>query len=74
MQLTIKVNKTDSNSGFTRSQKFATFPQNVLLRVAYTLVRNEVTVKKKKKKKKNTHDVLQTSATASKRLRIGPVA
>ena len=36
MQLTIEVNKTDSDSGFTRSQKFATFPQNVLLRVAYT--------------------------------------
>ena len=36
MQLTIEVNKTDCDSGFTRSQKFATFPKNVLLRVAYT--------------------------------------
>ena len=26
----------DSDSGFTRSQKFETFPQNILLRVAYT--------------------------------------
>ena len=36
MQLTTEVNKIDSDSGFTRSQKFATLPQNVLLRVAYT--------------------------------------
>ena len=35
------------HGGFTRSQKFATFPQNVLLRVVY----NDVSVKKKEKKK-----------------------
>ena len=32
----ITVNKTDSDSGFRRFEKFAFFPQNVLLRVAYT--------------------------------------
>ena len=67
MQLTIEVNKTDSDSRFTRSQKFATFPQNVLLRFAYTEVRDDFTVKKHQH-----HDVLQTSAIASKRLRLVP--
>ena len=49
----------------TRSKKFATFPQNVLLRVAYTEVRDDVTVKKQNKTKndENRAEGLHNSAT-----------
>ena len=71
MKLTIKVNKTDFDSGFTRSQRFATFPQNVLLLVAYNLVRDDVTVEKQQhhdvcdsvKKIENRAERLHNSAT-----------
>ena len=38
--------KCNAESGFTQSQRSATCPQNVLLRVAYPYVRNDVIEKK----------------------------
>ena len=38
--------KCNTESGFTQSHRSATCPQNVLLRVAYPYVRNDVTVEK----------------------------
>ena len=64
MQLTIEVNITDSDTGFTRSQKFATFPAKCI-----TMRRLHLGQRRRYRKKKPTKNNNKQKPTCCKHLR-----